>query len=259
MAEKLEDWLNGEVAELSKMSVGELSNTFFFRDPIRPTHIDHKHFYSPADGTILYQKVVQPGEQVLEIKGIDYTIQDVMGDKDYNQPSLVVGIFMSFYDVHINRIPYGGVLKYKHMEPIESMNKPMLAVEKDILNKVINPNNMEYLKYNERMFNQVYVPSLDYTYYLIQIADEDVNVIAPFKQQKDLCTQNERFSLIRWGSQVDLVLPLDSRYNFETVLDNTMHVNAGLDKLIKINHTKNGIKTPHRRSSQKTKNSEKPN
>jgi len=135
----------------------------------------------------------------------------------------------------------------------------MLAVEKDILNKVINPNNMEYLKYNERMFNQVYVPSLDYTYYLIQIADEDVNVIAPFKQQKDLCTQNERFSLIRWGSQVDLVLPLDSRYNFETVLDNTMHVNAGLDKLIKINHTKNGIKTPHRRSSQKTKNSEKPN
>ena len=133
MAEKLEDWLNGEVAELSKLSVGELSNTFFFRDPLRSTLIDYKHFYSPADGTILYQKIVQPGEQVLEIKGIDYTIQDVMGDKDYNQPSLVIGIFMSFYDVHINRIPYGGVLKYKRLEPIESTNKPMLAVEKDIL------------------------------------------------------------------------------------------------------------------------------
>ena len=234
MAEKLEDWLNGEVAELSKLPVGELSNTFFFRDPVRPTHIDNEHFYSPADGTILYQKIVQPDEQVLEIKGIDYTIQDVMGDSEYNKPSLVIGIFMSFYDVHVNRIPYGGVLKYRHMEPIESMNKPMLAVEKDILNKVINPNNMEYLKYNERMFNQIYVPSLDYTYYLIQIADEDVNVIAPFKHQKDLCTQNERFSLIRWGSQVDLVLPLDSRYDFETVLDDTMHVNAGLDKLIKL-------------------------
>ena len=37
MAEKLEDWLSGEVAELSKMPIGELSNTFFFRDPIRPT------------------------------------------------------------------------------------------------------------------------------------------------------------------------------------------------------------------------------
>ena len=244
MAEKLEDWLNGEVAELSKLPMGELSNTFFFRDPIRPTFIDHEHFYSPADGTILYQKIVQPGEQVLEIKGIDYTIQDVMGDKDYNQPSLVIGIFMSFYDVHINRIPYGGVLKYKRLEPIESTNKPMLAVEKDILNKVINPNNMAYLKYNERMSNQVYVPSLDYTYHIIQIADEDVNVIAPFKQQGDLCAQNERFSLIRWGSQVDLVLPLDSRYEFETMLNNTMHINAGLDKLIKINHTQKCLQNP---------------
>ena len=110
----------------------------------------------------------------------------------------------------------------------------MLAVEKDILNKVINPNNMEYLKYNERMFNQIYVPSLDYTYYLIQIADEDVNVIAPFKKQQDLCVQNERFSLIRWGSQVDLVLPLDERYNFETILEDAMHVNAGLDKLVRL-------------------------
>jgi phosphatidylserine decarboxylase len=244
MAEKLEDWLNGEVAELSKMSVGELSNNFFFRDPIRPTFIDYEHFYSPSDGTILYQKIVQPGEQVLEIKGIDYTIQDVMGDSEFNKPSLVIGIFMSFYDVHINRIPYGGILKYKRLEPIESTNKPMLAVEKDILNKVINPNNMAYLKYNERMSNQVYVPSLDYTYHLIQIADEDVNVIAPFKQQGDLCAQNERFSLIRWGSQVDLVLPLDSRYEFETMLDDTMHVNAGLDKLIKINHTQKCLQNP---------------
>jgi len=246
MAQVLEDWLNGEVKELSKLPVGELSNTFFFRDPLRPNFIDWEHFYSPADGTILYQKVVQPDEPVVEIKGMNYTLQDVVGDSDYNQPSLVIGIFMSFYDVHINRIPYGGVLKYKHLEPIESTNKPMLAVEKDILNKVINPNNMEYLKYNERMFNQIYVPSLDYTYYLIQIADEDVNVIAPFKHQGDLCAQNERFSLIRWGSQVDLVLPLTSKMDFELVLEDSMHVNAGLDKLVKIKLKNDGIQTTHR-------------
>jgi len=239
MAQKLEDWLNGEVAELSKLPISELSNTFFFRDPLRPTYIDNKHFYSPADGTILYQKFVLPNEQVLEIKGIDYTLQDVMGDKDYNTPSLVIGIFMSFYDVHINRIPYNGVINYNRLEPIESTNKPMLAVEKDILNKVINPNNMDYLKYNERMLNKIYNSFLDYTYYVVQIADEDVNVIAPFKQQGDLCTQNERFSLIRWGSQVDLVLPLDKRFSFELLLKETMHVNAGLDKLIKINYAKN--------------------
>ena len=243
MAEKLEDWLNGEVAELSKLPFGELSNTFFFRDPLRPTYIDSEHFYSPADGTILYQKLVMPGapccEGIIEIKGKNYTLQDVMGDKDYNKPSLVIGIFMSFYDVHINRIPYSGTIKYNRLEPIESTNKPMLAVEKDILNKVINPNNMDYLKYNERVLNTVYNASLDYTYHIVQIADEDVNVIAPFKQQGDLCTQNERFSLIRWGSQVDLVLPIDSRYQFELLLKETMHVNAGLDKLIKINYAQN--------------------
>ena len=243
MAEELEDWLNGEVAELQKLSVGELSNTFFFRDPLRPTYIDNNYFYSPADGTILYQKVVLPGtpccENIVEIKGKNYTLQDVMGDKDYNKPSLVIGIFMSFYDVHINRIPYSGTIKYNRLEPIESTNKPMLAVEKDILNNVINPNNMDYLKYNERVLNTIYNSSLDYTYYIVQIADEDVNVIAPFKQQGDLCTQNERFSLIRWGSQVDLVLPIDNRYQFELLLKETMHINAGLDKLIKINYAKN--------------------
>tara|TARA_B100000902_G_scaffold373150_1_gene400829 strand:- start:229 stop:960 length:732 start_codon:yes stop_codon:yes gene_type:complete len=242
MAQKLEDWLNSEVAELSKLPIGELSNTFFFRDPLRPTYIDNEHFYSPADGTILYQKVVLPGapccENIVEIKGKNYTLQDVMGDKDYNKPSLVIGIFMSFYDVHINRIPYSGILKYNRLEPIESTNKPMLAVEKDILNKVINPNNMDYLKYNERVLNTVYNSTLDYTYHIVQIADEDVNVIAPFKQQGDLCTQNERFSLIRWGSQVDLVLPIDKRFSFELLLKETMHVNAGLDKLIKINYAK---------------------
>ena len=238
MAETLEDWLKGEVAELYKFPVGELSNTFFFRDPLRPTYIDNEHFYSPADGTILYQKMVLPSEQVLEIKGIDYTLQDVMGDKDYNKPSLVIGIFMSFYDVHINRIPYSGVIKYNRLEPIESTNKPMLAVEKDILNKVINPNNMDYLKYNERVLNTIYNSSLNYTYHIVQIADEDINVIAPFKQQNDLCIQNERFSLIRWGSQVDLVLPLDKRFTFELLLKETMHINAGIDKLIKINYAK---------------------
>ena len=74
MAQHLEDWLEGEVAELSKLEVGELSNTFFFRDPMRPNYIDHRHFYSPADGTILYQKYVQNAtDPVVEIKGIDYT------------------------------------------------------------------------------------------------------------------------------------------------------------------------------------------
>ena len=145
MAKTLEDWLESDVKKLAKLPVGELSNTFFFRDPIRPNFIDYQHFYSPADGTILYQKFVEDAnDPIVEIKGVNYTLKDVLQDKEYNQPSLVIGIFMSFYDVHINRIPYAGTLSYKPLDPIESMNKPMLATEKDILDMAINPNNMEY-------------------------------------------------------------------------------------------------------------------
>ena len=85
MAQTLEDWLGGEVKELSKLPVGELSNTYFFRDPLRANHIDWEHFYSPADGTIIYQKEVQPNEAVVEIKGINYTLKDVMGDDEYEK------------------------------------------------------------------------------------------------------------------------------------------------------------------------------
>jgi phosphatidylserine decarboxylase len=236
MAKTLKDWIKTDVKQAEKMSIEQLSNQFFFRDPLRTMYIDNEHFYSPADGTILYQKIIKdPTESIVEIKGINYTLQDAMGDKDYNKPSLVIGIFMSFYDVHINRIPYGGYLSYKPIDAIESTNKPMLATEKDIFNGKINPANLEYLKYNERMWNKIYSPSIDYTYYLIQIADEDVNVIVPFTpDQNDLFAQNERFSLIRWGSQVDLILPLDERFDFELCLEDNMHVEAGLDQLIKL-------------------------
>jgi len=235
MAKTLKEWLATDVAKAEKMGVGKLSNEYFFRDPARPTYVDHEYFFSPADGTIIYQKIVDPTEPIVEIKGINYTLQEVVGDPTYNKRSLVIGIFMSFFDVHINRVPYSGILRYERKDPIESTNLPMLALEKDILNKVINPNNMEYLKNNERMINTIYSPSLDYTYKVVQIADEDVDVISHFTQeQNESYSQNDRFSLIRWGSQCDLVLPLDNRYDFELCLEDHLHVEAGLDKLVRI-------------------------
>ena len=68
MAQKLEDWLDTEVEELCKLPVGDLSNTFFFRDPMRPNYIDYQHFYSPADGVILYQKIVEDITAIFELK-----------------------------------------------------------------------------------------------------------------------------------------------------------------------------------------------
>ena len=244
MAQKLEEWLDTEVEEISKHSVGELSNLYFFRDPLRSNFIDYEHFYSPADGVILYQKFLEnANDPVVEVKGVNYTLKDILGDKRYDKPSLVIGIFMTFYDVHINRVPYGGRLTYKNLDPIQSVNIPMLATEKDILNMAINPDNLSYIKNNERVCNKIYNALIDYTYYVVQIADEDVDVIQHFTtDQNEIFSQNERFSLIRWGSQCDLILPLDDRFDFEVLLDDTNHVKAGLDKLVKINFKQHGNK-----------------
>ena len=47
-------------------------------------------------------------------------------------------------------------------------------------------------------------------------------------------SQNERFSQIRYGSQVELIVPLSERFEFEFIQDTGVHVEAGLDPLIKI-------------------------
>jgi phosphatidylserine decarboxylase len=243
MSKTLKQWLGSDVAKLEKKSVEELGTVFFFRDPSRPMIIDNEHFYSPADGVILYQRVVDADEKLVEIKGINYTVQDTMQNPAFDKKCLVIGIFMSFFDVHINRIPYGGILTYNKLDSIESTNRPMLALEKDILNEAINPNNLDYVKNNERMLNTIYVPSLDYTYYVVQIADEDVDVICHFSQdQNESFAQNERFSHIRWGSQCELILPLDDRYEFELCEQDHMHIEAGVDKLVRLKY-KNSIST----------------
>lgn len=236
MSKPLDQWIKEDISKCKKMNLTRLSTEFFFRDPQRPNYIDNEHFYSPCDGTIMYQKYIDnPSDKVVEIKGINYTLQDVIGDKTYNKPSLVIGVFLSFYDPHIIRIPYGGVVRYRQLEPIESTNRPMLAVEKDLLNQAINPDNMDYLKYNERMLVEIYSPSLDYTYYVTLIADEDVNVICPFTlNQNELFSQNQRFALVRWGSQSEVILPFDERYDFELCQEDTWHIEAGQDCIVKI-------------------------
>lgn len=235
MAQPIERWINTAVKKYQTYDLQRMGNEEFFRDPPRPQFIDRNFFFAPADGVILYQREVLDGD-VIEVKGTNVTLADLMQEKGYQEPCLVVGTFMTFYDVHVNRIPMGGFLQYEYLSPITSRNLPMLWVEKNIIDKG-RPDfdDMMYLKKNERMLNEIYVPHMKYTYYMVQIADADVDVITPFDtDQNELYSQNDRFSMIRWGSQVDLILPLDPRYKFTTLNNVTDHVKAGLDRLVKV-------------------------
>src|SRR5688572_6346733 len=128
MAKSIEDWIETDVTPYRDKSVQWLSESHFFRDPCRPTFSDLRYFFSPADGIILYQRTVEPDECIVDIKGKPYSLLDALRDPTYDRRSLVIGIFMSFFDVHINRVPYPGRLSYRELDTIDTYNHPMLEV-----------------------------------------------------------------------------------------------------------------------------------
>lgn len=237
MAKPLQEWLDTEVKSVKEKSIKWLSEEYFFRDPTRPYYLNPDYFYAPADGIILYQKIVRPDECLVEIKGKPYTLQQALQNPAYHRESLVVGIFMTFYDIHVNRIPLGGYLSYQRLEAITSYNRPMLEMEKAIVNhlRLTPKEDAEYLFFNERVSNTIYAPTLQQAYYVLQIGDYDVGLIVPYAtKQHQPFFQNRRFSQIRYGSQVDLIVPLSRRYDFKLLQSEGMHVEAGIDPLIKI-------------------------
>src|SRR5437773_12454041 len=101
MVKKLQDWLETDVEPFADKSVAWLSEFHFFRDPNRPTYSYLSYFFSPADGVILYQKQIAPDAPIVEFKGRPYSLQQALRDPFYSSESLVIGIFMTFYDVHV--------------------------------------------------------------------------------------------------------------------------------------------------------------
>ncbi len=236
MAKALQEWIDKDVSKVRDKPLKWLSEEYFFRDPNRAVYSDSSYFFAPADGIILYSDVVQADTSIVDIKGKSYSLQDAMRKKEYSKQSLVIGIFMTFYDVHVNRIPFSGRLTYEELETISSYNLPMLDVEKSLID-AIKPNvsDAEYLFSNQRVLNTVFSMELQQEYYILQIADYDVDCITPFnlKQHRNF-SQNQRFSQIRYGSQVDLIIPLSQHYEYLPLLEVGMHVEAGVDPIVKI-------------------------
>lgn len=236
MAKTLQKWVETEVNEVRERPMKYLSEEYFFRDPNRPIYSDGSYFFAPADGVVVYSDIVKPNESIVDIKGKAYSLKDAMRKEDYDKESLVIGIFMTFYDVHVNRVPYSGRLSYKELETISSHNLPMLDIEKSVLD-ILKPTmkDAEYLFSNQRVLNTIFSVELGQEYYVLQIADYDVDCITPFRlQQNRSFSQNQRFSQIRYGSQVDLIIPLSKRFEFTPLLEVGTHVEAGVDPLVKI-------------------------
>jgi phosphatidylserine decarboxylase len=236
MGKSLKDWIESDVQPLQERSLTWLSQYHFFRDPTRASYIDPHYFFAPADGVILYQQVVKPDEDVLKVKGTSYSVRDALRDHGYDKPSLVTGVFMTFFDVHVNRIPYSGRLTYRELDQIDTINHPMLDVEREILDNLrVSVHETSYLHRNQRMVNRICSPLLGQSYYILQVADYDVDSITPFElKQNRPWRQGERFSQIRYGSQVDLIIPMSELVDFVPLQDVGSHVEGGIDPLVQI-------------------------
>jgi phosphatidylserine decarboxylase len=230
MSQSLEEWLV-EIEPFKRMDPDVLSSVFFFRDPSRPIFLDSDYIFSPADGTIIDQGFIKPDQQIVEMKGVDYSPRKLLEEPAFNSTSLCISIFMSQYDVHINRMPTNGNVFFRTVDPIQTKNIPMIFEERDLLAGHSNYEHMDYVTANARTINRI--TNGGYQYYLVQICDTDVNVVAPFstKQGKHFF-QNERFSVVRYGSQVTLVLPLTDSFDFDLMEQPERHVRAGLDRLV---------------------------
>lgn len=235
MAKTLKEWIAEDVEPYQDKDISWLSQNHFFRDPSRAVMCHPWYFMSPADGIILYSHVVGPDQPLMKIKGMDHTLQSAMRDPDFDETCLVIGIFMTFFDVHVNRVPLSGRLSYHLLDQIDTYNHPMLDVEQSLLEQLRVPEPGPYVHYNERVLNDIRVPDLRMSYYVLQIADYDVNAVTPFNlDQNESVQQGERFSMIRYGSQVDLMIPLHDKYDFEPIYEPGMHVEAGVDALVRI-------------------------
>lgn len=236
MSMSLSDWLEHDVRPMRDKPLAWLSEHHFFRDPSRPTFSDTASFFAPADGIILYQIEVGPDEPIVDIKGKPYSLRDALQDASYDKPCLVLGIFMTFFDVHVNRVPFSGRLTYRQVDAIDTYNLPMLEMETGILEDMrVSMSSAEYLRRNQRTVNRVYVPDLEMEYFILQIADYDVDCILPFNlKQNQPVAQGQRFSQIRYGSQVDLIVPLSPRFEFSFVQETGHHVEAGVDRVLAV-------------------------
>jgi phosphatidylserine decarboxylase len=182
---------------------------WFFRNPER-TPSPAEGILSPADGTVVYVKAVQPFEEVVVIKqGVKATIRDILREDDA-LPKLIIGVFMSPFNVHYNRAPLSGEVEFIRHYPATPKNLHMGAMHwRTLLHRSPRYTNSLHIIQNERkitLFKGLFKGHA-LACYVIQIAAKSVNGIDSYVQAGNKIVRGEIFGMIQIGSQVDLIVP----------------------------------------------------
>lgn len=153
---------------------------YFFRDPERITPVDKNFFISPADGKIL--------------KVLETDAPETLGVSDNKKQKLKkISIFMNVFNVHVNRIPMSGKIVWLKYVPGTFFNASLDKASEN----------------NERMIIKIEIIKNTYIY-VVQIAGLIARRIKCDLNENQDVKVGERFGIIRFGSRVDLYLPLNS-------------------------------------------------
>ena len=148
----------------------------FFRDPPRSIPVEPQAIVAPADGTV-----------------VDIT---PLAEYDFiGRPSVRIGIFLSIFNVHINRAPTAGRVLELHYHPGEFLN-------------ALNPESAER---NEYMWIGMEQPDKPQNRFAVrQISGMLARRIVCTLAVGQTVTKGEKFGMIKLGSRTELVLPADA-------------------------------------------------
>jgi phosphatidylserine decarboxylase len=146
---------------------------YFFRDPERTGDRGPSLVVAPADGKLIM-------------------ITDVDEPTFIGGRAIRLSIFMNIFNVHVNRYPVDGVVKYIHYNKGKFLNA---AAEKSSLE-------------NEQM--SVGVETGRYRVLIRQIAGLIARRIVTYSKLGEKVKQGDRMGIIRFGSRVDVFLPVGS-------------------------------------------------
>lgn len=145
----------------------------FFRNPKRNIVLNENHIIAPADGKVV-------------------VIEEVMETEYFNEKRLQISIFMSPINVHINRFPISGLVKYSKYHPGLFLVAwhPKSSLENERTTIVVEHKNGQAVLFR-------------------QIAGALARRIVNYSKEGQIAIQGDEFGFIKFGSRVDLFLPLN--------------------------------------------------
>jgi phosphatidylserine decarboxylase len=181
---------------------------WFNRNPKRTPPEGH-NILSPADGTVVYARRVAPQEPVVAVKrGKALRVSDLLRE-DAEGEKLVLGVFMSPFNVHVNRAPMAGTVEAVRHYPAVYRNHHMGSMHwRTLLKRFPLFANSPHLARNERTVIRLRgtFSGQSVSCYVNLIAGGSVRGIDTWVYPGLHLNKGEILGRIRIGSQVDTVI-----------------------------------------------------